>query len=895
MRRSTRTHILAPAVHVTRTGVLRFVVAAATMLQLACGGGDTPPAGPDPAIVTSVSVDQPSVALAAIGATATVVATARNASGGVVAQATYTWTSSAPAVAIVTDGVITSVGVGTANVTVRAAPTAGGATVTSDVAVTVTQAPAAMTLTPSSATLVRGSTQALVATVADARGVAIPAPPITWSTSSPAVATVSSAGLVTALTTGVATITATLGTLSRAATISVVFPDLVLSRDTTLSGTYTFRNITIPTDRIVTASGPLVLRSTGLMSIAGTLVSSCVPIDIGSDTALVLNGARIHNGCNAGTGGDLRIAANGELLMSNSTITSSGDILLTNDSTLSESTFPASRVGSSASGVPGVPFVRLENSTIQFHGGGTGPNPATDGTNGTTGGNGANGRRVRMLLNGNAIFAGGTLLWAQDGGNGGSGTQTGNTALSVSAGNGGSGGDIRVLISGSLTYSGTNNRLRSGRGGRGGAATATTLQNAGLPAAPSATALGGAGAAPGLIDIRAGGGIAGASALTLDVPSAGDGGNATATAAHGVDALVAGANAPAQPGGSATATGGRGGSTPNARLSASGVSGGSPTVVVVGGGAGGNAQSTAGDGGRGAKPQKNGAAAGAVVATGGAGGDSRLRNLANVLVGAGGNGGNAAFLGGNGGAGWNDCQVGQLEAGGVGGAGGSATGARGAGGVGAAGLNGTDGTTRFSTVGNGGRGGDGAPRGAPGAAGANAVAGAIGVTVAPIFQAGADGVDCTPAPPPQIALRLSAVQNSGGVVAAGTQSVPVEVSGAVRGTMPITFAPPTFVGSSPDRLGLNTGGSIIFRTGQTMVDGAPYPIRQASFCLVNAPSVSPANPVVVRKLDANGATVKTTSLTSPTACYDDRSLDWFALYVAVTLGGLDLADFLFRP
>lgn len=863
-----------------------------------CGGSDTP-AGPDPAIVTAVSIDQPTVALTAIGETATLVAIARNASNTTVTAATFSWTTSAPTVATVSNGLITSVGVGTTTITVTASPTASGSTVSAQATVTVSQVPTTMSLSPTTATVAPGASQALAVTVSDARGIAIPNPSVAWNTSAPAIAAVNTAGVVSGVAVGSATITATLGALVRTAEITVAYPDLVLARDTTLSGSHTFRTLSIPANFTLTASGALVLRSTGLISIAGTITGSCVPVDIGSDTALVINGGRIQNGCATGTGGDLRVAATGELLLTNATLTSSGDISLTNDPTLTEAAFPAVHGATAmraSTRLGGVPFTRLENSTIRYHGGGTGPDPAANGANGTNGGNGANGRRVRMLLNGNAIFAGSTLLWAQDGGNGGTGTNTASTTLSVTGGSGGSGGDIRVFIGGTLTYSGASNALRSGRGGHGGAATATTTQNAGLPAGPAATATGGIGGAPGLIDVRATGGIAGGSALTLEVPRGGDGGNATATAANGVDALVAGPNAPAQPGGTATATGGRGGSTPAARLSASGVTGGAPTVAVAGGGAGGHAEAFSGDGGRGAKPQKAGAAGGAIVATAGAGGDSRLRNLADVLVGAGGNGGNGAWLGGNGGAGWNDCQAGELEVGGNGGAGGSATGARGTGGTGGAGLAGQNGTTRFATVGNGGRGGDGAPPGTPGAAGANGVAGAIGMTTAPIFQPGGNGTDCSPVPPPPaIRLRVAGIQNSGGVVSAGTQSVPVEVDGQVRGTMPVQFTPPTFVGSNPDRIGLNTGGSIEIKTGQAQVDGAPYPITRAEFCLVNAPTVSPSNPVVVRKLDANGATVKTTNLTSPTQCYDDQSLGWFAIYIAATLGGLDLRDFIFRP
>jgi hypothetical protein len=206
-----------------------------------------------------------------------------------------------------------------------------------------------------------------------------------------------------------------------------------------------------------------------------------------------------------------------------------------------------------------------------------------------------------------------------------------------------------------------------------------------------------------------------------------------------------------------------------------------------------------------------------------------------------------------------------------------------------------NGTSRVQTVGNGGRGGDGAPKGTRGGAGANGVVGPIDVTVAPVFQPGGEGTDCTPPQPQQVFLRIPSITNSGGVVASGTQSVALEVNNEARGTIPVVFTAPTFVGSSPNRIGIGAGGSVILRTGEATVDGTPYDVGRVQACLVNAPTVSPSNPVVVQKRDANNAVVSTTNLTAPSACYDSNndSFNWFAIYFAATAGGLDLRDFVF--
>jgi DNA/RNA endonuclease G (NUC1) len=67
---------------------------------------------------------------------------------------------------------------------------------------------ATVTMAPNGASLTVGATQAFTATAADSNGTPIPATPIAWSSDTPAVATVSASGLVTAVAEGAAQVVA---------------------------------------------------------------------------------------------------------------------------------------------------------------------------------------------------------------------------------------------------------------------------------------------------------------------------------------------------------------------------------------------------------------------------------------------------------------------------------------------------------------------------------------------------------------------------------------------------------------------------------------------------------------------------------------------------------------
>ncbi|MFY0627068.1 MAG: Ig-like domain-containing protein [Reichenbachiella sp.] len=116
---------------------------------------------------------------------------------------TVTWSSDDEAVATVADGVVTSVGVGTATITVTTDD--GGFTATFEITVdpiVVTD----VTLDPTTETVFVGSTVQLTETVLPVNATD---KSVTWSSSSDAIATVDAEGLVTGVTEGEVTITAT--------------------------------------------------------------------------------------------------------------------------------------------------------------------------------------------------------------------------------------------------------------------------------------------------------------------------------------------------------------------------------------------------------------------------------------------------------------------------------------------------------------------------------------------------------------------------------------------------------------------------------------------------------------------------------------------------------------
>ncbi|WP_284352167.1 beta strand repeat-containing protein [Roseisolibacter agri] len=203
---------------VSNTGVVKGVAAGTTTVRATVDGVSgsatvtiTAPA-PAPAAVASVLVTPPSASVAA-GATVQLSTTVRDANGNALTGRTITWSTSNPAIASVsTSGVVTGVAAGAATITATSEGRSGTAAIT----VTGTAgggtgviAVASVAVSPSTLSVVAGGTGQLSATARDASGNALTGRTITWSTSNPAVATVSTAGVVTAVAAGSATISAT--------------------------------------------------------------------------------------------------------------------------------------------------------------------------------------------------------------------------------------------------------------------------------------------------------------------------------------------------------------------------------------------------------------------------------------------------------------------------------------------------------------------------------------------------------------------------------------------------------------------------------------------------------------------------------------------------------------
>ncbi|MHB1194690.1 MAG: Ig-like domain-containing protein [Longimicrobiales bacterium] len=176
-------------------------------------------------VAASVVVTPETLAFASFGETATPVAVISDARGNPMPSALVTWTSSNPSVATVgPDGLITAVTNGTARITA----TSGSASDYLDV--TVTQTVAKVLLTPQAKTFVSlGDTLTAVAVLTDARGSVMMAP-ITWLSTVPSVATVTTGGLIRSVGNGTTKVIATAGAVADTVDVTVPLPDLLVSK-----------------------------------------------------------------------------------------------------------------------------------------------------------------------------------------------------------------------------------------------------------------------------------------------------------------------------------------------------------------------------------------------------------------------------------------------------------------------------------------------------------------------------------------------------------------------------------------------------------------------------------------------------------------------------------------
>lgn len=212
---NTRSHKARVRSLASRRFTRRSVTACLTVLA-ACSGGSEPPPP-----VASVVVTPGSSSLSP-GGTVQLSAAPRDAQGNTLTDRVITWSSTNASIASVSGaGLVTAVAVGGPVTIVATSEGQDGSAIVTVIpppVATVTLAPAAPTLTP-------GAVVTLVPTLRDAAGNTLTGRSVTWTSSSNGVATVSGAGVVTAVAVGgPVTITATSEGQNGTAAVTVVAP-----------------------------------------------------------------------------------------------------------------------------------------------------------------------------------------------------------------------------------------------------------------------------------------------------------------------------------------------------------------------------------------------------------------------------------------------------------------------------------------------------------------------------------------------------------------------------------------------------------------------------------------------------------------------------------------------
>jgi hypothetical protein len=214
----------------SRLATSSFLYSLFIAFLIACSDSDD---SVSPRPVATVAVT-PATSALVVGQTATLSATAKDASGTVIVGRTVQWASNNPSIATVSStGVVTAVAEGVAIVSGTVEGKVGQAQVT------VSRVPvASVRLTPLTVVLERGRTRQLTAAAVDAAGNVLDGRTVQWTTDAPAVATVSATGLVQAVAEGYAGITATIDGKSASSAVTVTEPepaeqfDLVYERRT---------------------------------------------------------------------------------------------------------------------------------------------------------------------------------------------------------------------------------------------------------------------------------------------------------------------------------------------------------------------------------------------------------------------------------------------------------------------------------------------------------------------------------------------------------------------------------------------------------------------------------------------------------------------------------------
>ncbi|HYW32556.1 MAG TPA: Ig-like domain-containing protein [Gemmatimonas sp.] len=170
-----------------------------------------------PSPIASLRIDPPSASLR-IGGTQRLTASAFDAGGNPIGQRVISWTSGAPSVVTVGgDGLVTAVGAGTALIFAAAEGRLATSTMT-----VAPNSPTTVSVLPALATVIAGASLDLVVALRDATGRDIVGRTVQWTSSSPAIAIVSSTGRVRGVSPGTARIDATVDGVVGSSGITII-------------------------------------------------------------------------------------------------------------------------------------------------------------------------------------------------------------------------------------------------------------------------------------------------------------------------------------------------------------------------------------------------------------------------------------------------------------------------------------------------------------------------------------------------------------------------------------------------------------------------------------------------------------------------------------------------
>lgn len=177
------------------------------------------------ATLQSISVT-PSTPNVTVGLTQAFTATGHYSDGTTIVLTDATWTSSVPANATInsTTGIATAVTIGSSNITATKGSISGNTTMN-----VVAAALQSITVTPANSTVPVGYTRSFTAIGSYSDGTALDiTASCSWSSDTPAKATVNSAGVATGVAAGTATITASSGGISGSTVLTVTSANLTL-------------------------------------------------------------------------------------------------------------------------------------------------------------------------------------------------------------------------------------------------------------------------------------------------------------------------------------------------------------------------------------------------------------------------------------------------------------------------------------------------------------------------------------------------------------------------------------------------------------------------------------------------------------------------------------------